>query len=121
MARYKLRPKSGTWTTGAGAPRLRRFDMTLTYDGKPLGGNNIQAVAGAPDERRDGLDADVILWLASGWWVTLRGEFARAPEVAHRILLSAAERLSEITADPRGAEPSILGSSVDATGPDHWP
>jgi hypothetical protein len=123
MACYELRPKSGTWTTGPDAPRdrLRRFDLTVTHDGKPLGGNNIQAVLGAPDERRDGLDADVILWLKSGWWVTLRGEFARAPDIAHRILASAAEKLSDITADPRGAEASILGSTVvEASRPDHW-
>jgi len=92
--------------------------MTVTYDGKRLGGNNIQVVVGAPDERRQGLDEDVVLWLASGWWVTLRNEFARAPDVSSRILESAAETLSAMTADSRGAAASILGSAIiEATGP----
>ncbi len=95
--------------------------MTVTYDGKYLGGNNIQLVVGAPRETRVGLDKDVILWLDSGWWVTFRNEFARAPDVAHRILESAADALSAITSDPRGADASILGSTViEAAGPSHW-
>lgn len=96
--------------------------MTVTYDEKRLGGNNIQLVVGAPSQRRVGLDEDVILWLDSGWWVTLRNEFARAPDVAHRVLGSAANALSAITSDPRGADASILGSAViEAAGPSHWP
>jgi hypothetical protein len=96
--------------------------MTVTYDGKQLGGNNIQLVVGAPGQTRVGLDEDVILWLDSGWWVTLRNEFARAPDVAHRILESAADALSAITSDPRGADASILDSTaIEAAGPSHWP
>lgn len=95
--------------------------MTVTYDGRRLGGNNIQVVVGAPGQPRIGLDEDVILWLDSGWWVALRNEFARVPNVAHRILESAAEALSAITSDPRGADASILGSTViEAAGPSHW-
>jgi hypothetical protein len=96
--------------------------MTVTYDGKQLGGNNIQLVVGAPGQTRVGLDEDVVLWLDSGWWVTFRNEFARAPDVAQRILGSAADPLSAITSDPRGADASILGSTViEASGPSHWP
>ena len=95
--------------------------MSVTYDGKQLGGNNIQLVVGAPSQTRFGLDEDVVLWLDSGWWVTFRNEFARTPDVAHRILESAADALSAITSDPRGADASILGSTViDAGGPNHW-
>jgi hypothetical protein len=95
--------------------------MTVTYDGKRLGGNNIQLVVGAPSQPRRGLNEDVILWLDSGWWVTFRNEFARAPDVAHRILESAADALSAITSDPRGADASILGSTViETAGPSHW-
>jgi len=122
LVQYQLCPKSGTWATGPGAPsrRLLRFDMTVTYDGKRLGGNNIQVVVGAPDQTRRG-NEDVILWLDSGWWVTLRNEFARVPDVAHRILESAADALSAITSDPRGADAAILGSAViEAAGPSHW-
>src|SRR5580698_6491228 len=105
MAEYILRPKSGTWTNAPDVPhdRLLRFDMTVTHDGTSLGGNNIQVVLGAPDQSRTGLDEDVVLWLDSGWWVTLRNEFARAPGVALRALESIAGELSAITADPRGA------------------
>jgi hypothetical protein len=96
--------------------------MTVTYDGKQLGGNNIQLVVGGPGQRRVGLDEDVILWLDSGWWVAPRNHFARAPDVAHHVLESAADALSAITSDPRGADASILGSTViEATGPSHWP
>ena len=108
-ARYELHPKSGTWVEGK---RLARFDLTVGCEGTRVGGNNIQAVVGAPGERRDGLDRDVFLWLDSGWWVTLRNEFSRAPDVARRILESAAPSLCELTSDPRGADASILGSAV---------
>jgi hypothetical protein len=96
--------------------------MTVTYDGKQLGGNNIQLVVGAPSQTRVGLYEDVVLWLDSGWWVTLRNEVGQAPDVAHRILASAADALSAITSDPRGADASILGTAaIEAAGPSHWP
>ena len=45
-AQYMLRAKSGTWTSGPGAPRdrLLRFDMNVVCDGEPIGGNNVQVV-----------------------------------------------------------------------------
>ncbi len=96
--------------------------MTVRCDGKPLGGNNIQVVLGAPGETRIGLDEDVVLWLDSGWWVTVRNEFARAPDVARRVLESVADDLSAITADPQGAEaPVVFQSTFQGTGPRHWP
>ena len=124
MPEYVLSPKSGTWTSGPDAPRdrLLRFDMTVSYDGTPLGGNNIQVVLGAPGESRVGLDEDVVLWLESGWWVTMRNEFARAPDAARRVLESVADDLSAITADPRGAEaPVVFQSTFQGSGPSHWP
>ena len=123
MGEYVLRPKSGTWTTSSGAPsdRLLRFDMTVIYDGKPLGGNNIQVVLGAPSEARTGLDEDVVPWLDSGWWVTLRNAFARAPDVARRIVESIADELSAITDDPRGADANVvLSTALETSGPEHW-
>jgi hypothetical protein len=57
----------------------------------------------------------VILWLDSDWWVMLWNEFARALDIVHRVLGSAADALSAITSDPHGADgadPSILGSAV---------
>jgi hypothetical protein len=118
MTSYRLYPKSGTWTTDKW---LTRFDMTVTYGGKQLGGNNVQLVVGAPNQPRFGHDEDVILWLDSGWWVTLRNQFARASDVARRILESAANELSAITSDPRGADASILDSTViEVVGPSHW-
>jgi RNA:NAD 2'-phosphotransferase (TPT1/KptA family) len=115
---YQLRPKSGTW---ANRDRLLGFHLTVTYDGKQLGGNNIQAAVGAPDKKRFGLDEEVFLWLDSGWWVTLRNEFSRAPDVARQILGSAADEMSAITSDPLGADASILGSAViAAVGPSYW-
>jgi|GEM_PF-4668975 hypothetical protein len=95
--------------------------MTVVCDGRPLGGNNIQVVLGAEGERRTGLDEEVVLWLDSGWWVTLRNDFARAPDVARQIVGSIAGELSAITADPRGAEAAVVfASTFEADGPDHW-
>ena len=95
--------------------------MTVTYDGTPLWGNNIQVVLGAPGESRTGLDEDVVLWFDSGWRVTLRNEFARVPGVALRVLESIARELSAITADPRGADAKVvLGTTFQGTGPRYW-
>jgi hypothetical protein len=132
QAQYTLRAKSGGWSThpDAHSPdyRLLQFSLTVERDGKRLGGNNIQAVVGAPDEKRVGLDADVCVWLPSGWWVSLRNHFARAPEVAAAILTSAAGPLSELTAeatDARGKDAEVVtrnvfAAVVNATGPDYW-
>jgi hypothetical protein len=58
---YVLRLKS-LKSTRPPAPdsdfRLLGFDMTAERKGTPLGGNNIQAVFGAPSEERHRLDED---------------------------------------------------------------
>ena len=131
--RYLLRTKSAAWRARR-APhegdRLTELLITVERGGVPLGGNNIQLVAGAPDRRRSGLNEDVVMWLDSGWWLTLRNQFADAPHVAAEILASAADRLSELTdcAD-RGGRPGdgdsfwqqIRATTIVATGPDYWP
>jgi hypothetical protein len=93
-----------------------------------LGGNNIQAVIGAPSAKRYRLDKDVALWLPSGWWVSLRNQFAAAPDVASAIVGSVADELGAITSratDAIGAEADavakeLFGMEFRATGPDHW-
>lgn len=132
QTQYSLRPKSGAWSThpDAHSPdyRLLRFDMTVERGGKRLGGNNIQVVLGAPDEPQRGLDADVCMRLESGWWVSLRNQFADAPQVATAILASVADRLSEVTAEAteargEGAEAvtqRLFSTDFRASGPNHW-
>ena len=129
---YLLRPKSGGWTAHPKAhspdQRLLNFNLTAERRGTPVGGHNIQVVLGAPDQKRYGLNEDVAMWLASGWWLTLRNEFAKAPEVAAEILESACEALTAITAEAttaRGAEAEALSRklfsmSFEASGPDYW-
>lgn len=102
--------------------------MTVQRDGKRLGGNNVQVVLGAPDRRRQRLDEDVAVWLESGWWVSLRNQFAQAPEVAATILASAASTLSTLTAETTGARGrdaeavarKLFSTTVEAAGPDYW-
>jgi hypothetical protein len=84
-ARYTLRPRSGGWSDG----RLVRFDLTAEREGRPLGGHNVQLVVGEAGRPRYGLDDDVAMWLPSGWWVTLRNQFAQAPNVAVAVVRSA--------------------------------
>lgn len=130
---YTLRPKSGAWSPHPiwSAPEgwhLVRFNLTVQYEGKQLGGTNIQAVLGASDQPRRGLDEEVALWLDSGWWVTFRNQFALAPCVATEVLDSIAESLSSITAEAtaaRGAEADALTKRLFATtftgeGPAYW-
>lgn len=132
QAEYLLRAKSGAWTAhpNAHSPdnRLLQFDMTVERDGERLGGNNIQAVVGAPDRERRGLDADVCVWLASGWWVSLRNQFADAPDVAAAILASVADSLSALTDeathargnDAEAVTQKVFAAALQATGPDYW-
>ncbi|MGH2891888.1 MAG: hypothetical protein ACRDPM_01285 [Solirubrobacteraceae bacterium] len=132
QAQYQFRAKSGAWTThpDAHSPdyRLLRFDMTVERDGKRHGGNNIHAVIGAPDQPQRGLDEGVCCWLTSGWWVSLRNQFAAAPDAAAAILSSAANALSALTAeatDARGADAEVVTQRVfsaafTAAGPDYW-
>lgn len=140
---YQLRVKSGTWRGDDPAAykatwRLVRFTMTANRRGEPLAGNNEQVMVGAPDYKRRGLDQDVVMWLASGWWVSLRNQFAQAPDVAVTIVQSAAAPLSAVTHEftmARGARTNELSRELfawdqrrevrrtvafEATGPDYW-
>lgn len=68
-----------------------------------------------------------MVWLPSGWWVTLRHEFAAAKTGA-AIVGSAAVELSEFTArltNPRGEAASALAVELEdrrfhALGPPIW-
>ncbi len=128
---YVLRPKS-LHSTRPPAPnpeyRLLGFDLIVERRGKALGGNNIQAVVGAPSEERYGLDEDVALWLRSGWWVSLRNEFAAVPDVAIGVLRAVADELEAITSRATESEGSeayavtqeLFETELRATAPDHW-
>lgn len=99
--------------------------MTVERDGKRLGGNNVQVVLGAPDRRRQRLDEDVAVWLESGWWVSLRNQFAQAPEVAATILASAASTLTAEATGARGKDAEavtrkLFSTTFEAAGPDYW-
>jgi hypothetical protein len=131
-ATYLLSAKSGGWSHHPDAShpdyRLLNFRLVASRDGKPLGGNNVQAVLGAPDQPRYRLDEDVAMWLPSGWWVSLRNHFAKAPDVATEILTSVQDRLGEVTAalsDARGKRTEeltaeLFGTVFRAEGPDPW-
>jgi hypothetical protein len=122
---YRLLPRS----YGSRGGRLIHFDMTVEHRGKPLGGNNVQAVLGAPGELQRGLDENVALTLASGWWVTFRNQFALAPCVGVEILNSVKDSLAEVTAEANETSGEAseelrqkLSSRVFvANGPDYWP
>jgi hypothetical protein len=124
---YVLRPKSAAWRS-SDPPSLSEVSMTVERAGAPLGGHNIQVVIGAPDRQRRGLNAQVVVWLPSGWWVTLRNQFADATGVAAAILESAADGLSDLTTFaaggmPRGARAfweELVATTVEARGPDYW-
>jgi hypothetical protein len=129
---YRLRVKSGGWSHHPNAHdpayRLLNFALTVDRERGPLGGNNVQAFVGAPDRQRFHLDRDVAVWLPSGWWVTLRNHFARAPDVATEIVKSVEQPLSEITGEltvARGARTEdltreLFAMTLDAKGPDYW-
>jgi hypothetical protein len=128
---YVLRPKS-LRSTRPPEPhpdyRLLGFDLTVERGGERLGGNNIQAVVGAPSVTRYRLDEEVALWLRSGWWVSLRNDFAAAPDVATSVLRQIAEPLEAITAratEAKGAEAFAVTEDLFATefrarAPDRW-
>ena len=131
-AMYLLSVKSGGWSHHPSAHhsdyRLLNFQLVVSRDGKPLGGNNVQAVFGAPDQTRYRLDEDVAMWLPSEWWVSLRNHFAKVPDVATEILTSVQGRLTEVTAqlsDARGERTEeltaeLFGTVFRAEGPDYW-
>ena len=124
---YILRPKSAAWRSFK-PPSLSEVSMTVEHAGAPLGGHNIQVVLGAPDKPRRGLDDRVLLWLASGWWVTVRNQFADATGVAATILESAADGLSDLTALAAGGAPrdgtafweEVVATAIEARGPNYW-
>ena len=68
------------------------------------------------------------MWLDSGWWVTLRNQFARAPDVALQILQSVADDLSRLTGaatTARGVDAEevtlrVFSTTVEAEGPAYW-
>ncbi|HEY3923810.1 MAG TPA: hypothetical protein VGL75_04550 [Acidothermaceae bacterium] len=88
----------------------------------------MQVVVGSPSGKRYGHDEDVALWLPSGWWVTLRSQFAAAPWVAVEILNCVVHELDAITArvsGTSGAEADAITREIFATafrgsGPNHW-
>jgi hypothetical protein len=129
---YRLRAKSGGWSHHPDAHdpgyRLLSFTLTASREDGSLGGNNIQAVVGVPDKKRYRLDQHVALWLPSGWWVSLRNQFAHAPDIATEILKSAERQLSEITGELSTASGvrteeltrELFAATFDARGPDYW-
>jgi hypothetical protein len=102
--------------------------MTVEYDGRRLGGNNIQIVLHAATGGFP-YGEDCSIWLASGWGVRLRNQFARAPAVAADIVDSIADELSAITAEANGTTASATSAlwerlrttTFRATGPGYWP
>ena len=96
-------------------------------DGRPSS-HDLQVKIGAPDLSRGRSDEDVVLWLQSGWWITLRHEFAAAPRTAAAIVTSAADELSIFTAkaaDARGEAAAALQVEWEqqrfaAVGPAVW-
>ena len=130
-ARFDLKTKSGAWThhpTCWDEPDARMVECTLVAlrGETPLGGHNIQAHVGS-STRYHGPPADVDMWLSSGWWVTLRNQFAQAPQVGAQILGSAEDELSRITGEletMRGpamadAKDRLCTMTFHARGPDY--
>jgi hypothetical protein len=124
-------PDRSNWRSYWDAPdAYRLWSVTLRAQGPngQLISHNAQVKLGAPDLSRNRADADVVVWLPSGWWVTLRHEFAAAPKTATAIVASAAEEFSEFTTrvtDARGHEASELAIELEerefrAVGPAVW-
>lgn len=124
-------PSGSNWRPYWDAPdAYRLWTVTLGAqgpNGRPIS-HNLQVKAGAPDLSRGRADENVVLWLPSGWWVTLRHEFAAAPRTATAIVVSAIEQLSNFTSratDARGEEASALQVEweerrFEAVGPAIW-
>ena len=80
-----------------------------------------------PTKRVGGHDKEVALWLQSGWWVTLRNQFAQAPDVAVEVLESVADELSAITTEAMTARGTsaeavthkLFSITFDAIGPEY--
>lgn len=125
-------PSGSNWRSYWAAPNAYRlWSLTLQVQGPDgrLISHNMQVKLGAPDLPREQADAQVALWLKSGWWVTLRHEFAASPKAATGIVASAADQLSAFTAQTTGArgdDASALQVEWEerrfaATGPAVWP
>jgi hypothetical protein len=97
-ASYTLITKSAFLGERVEGPRILGFSMRVECEGAQLGGNNVQLTLGAPDRLRHGLDNPVAMWLPTDWWVSLRNQFERTPDVAATILRSAEAELSKTTA-----------------------
>lgn len=123
----------GSTRPPASDPAYRLLGSTITAErrGKGLGGNNIQAVLGAPSEEsrwRHGSEQEVVLWLSSHWWVSLRNQFAAQPDVGSAIVRSAADQLGEITsrlthatgAEAEAVTRELFERTFRASGPDYW-
>lgn len=95
---YVLKPRSHTFAD----EQVKAFDMTVEHAGKPLGGHNVQVVLGSKGSRQASLD-EVVLTLESGWWISLRNQFALAPEIAVQILESIKPELEAATNKANGA------------------
>ncbi len=70
-------PAGSNWRSYWDAPHAYRlWPSTLRAqapDGRLIS-HNLQIKLGAPDLARERVDAPVVLWLPSGWWVTLQNE-----------------------------------------------
>lgn len=122
-------PSGHNWRPFWEAPEAYRlWSVTLRAEGPDgrLISHKMQVKLGAPDLARGRADERVALWLASGWWTTLRHEFEAAPQTTAAILSSAADALSEFTArvtNARGEEATRLAAEWEgrrfvAAGPD---
>jgi hypothetical protein len=123
-ALYTLIPRSRSTAQS----RLVGFDLCVQRAGAELGGHNVQIVIGAPDEPRRGLSQEVAMILDSGWWVSLRNQFAQAPSVAVEIIRSAEANLDQATASILAASgveeerliEQLFETTFPASGPDYW-
>ncbi len=122
---YVLRVKSGAWSAAPGRP-LVEFSMTAECHARLLGCHNIQVVVGAPNQPQRGLNEDVLMWLDSGWWITLRNQFDQAPDTALNVIRSVEAELSAMTAEITAAGEDgpvvrkLFATEFEATGPDYW-
>jgi hypothetical protein len=112
---------------GVGVPACPGEDVLHVPVGVVVGEQGSAQIAGGARGAYV-LDEDVAMWLASGWWVSLRNQFAKSPDVATEILTSVEDELAEFTArlsDARGERTEgltaeLFGTVFDAEGPDYW-
>ncbi|HEV2591122.1 MAG TPA: hypothetical protein VGU02_04440 [Gaiellaceae bacterium] len=99
--------------------------------GKPLGGNNPQAVVRSPDApagERD-LSHQDVLTLPSGWIVSVSNKFADQPQVAASIFVQLENELDDLirrassalaTGDFDRFRAELFAVELRANGPDYW-